>query len=151
MLRAGEPHGKAFYCCVLILALLGAALFTTEVVTWIPPALPWRVVAACIAVVFWCGVLQALERIAKPEAARRRSLNLPAGVRESLKTVRRMALLAASLGTGCCAALRLLDRSWKDMANDLGMCCVAIVFGAWCISDLMGEKLLEGYTRLQSR
>jgi hypothetical protein len=141
MVRAGEPHGKLFYCGVVILALLGAVLFTMVVVKWDTPDLPWRIVAACIALVFWCGVLKALERIARPEVARERSLNLPAAARKSLNTVRRMALLASALGMGSCSVLRLLDRSWKDMANDLGMCCVALGFAAWCISDLLGEKL----------
>jgi hypothetical protein len=151
MVRAGEPHGKAFYCAVAVFALLPAAMFTTGVFTGVLSSLGERVLAAVVALVFWCGVLLAFERLLRPDTARERSLALSPSVRQSLNTLRRVAQTLVALGIIGSGVLHFIGGAWKDTATDIGELSSVIVFAAWCISDVCGEKLSEGYTRLQSR
>jgi hypothetical protein len=151
MVRAGEPHGRAFYCCVLIFALLAAAMFTTEVFTGVPPSSGWRALLAVITLVFWCGVLVSFERLLRPDTARARSLALSPSARQTLNALCRMALTVAVLGSIGSVALHFIGGEWKDIATDIEELSGVVVFAAWCISDVCGEKLAARHPQLRSR
>jgi hypothetical protein len=148
MAERGEPRDnprrKIFYSATALIGLVGGSVFAFDMYTNEGAPFVWRLVRASIAIVFFVGALQALERLFRPEKARARSIALSMPNLEALRLTRKTLAVMCLLGFLVAGILRFTGYA-RDVVPDLQILSGVCFFVAYILADLCGEKLSSGW------
>ena len=138
-------HGKLFYFFVALMAVLAASGFAYGTVG--AQNLIQRLLEALIALVFFAGALQAGNRLVRPANAERNATELSdSGRRRNAgqkMRVTRNALVKIAWALFFVGAVMHVaqNENVSGAGSDMQVFAGVLLFAAWCLADLSGERL----------
>jgi len=140
-----SPHGKVFYCLVAVPNLLFGCGATFAVFAAGDAGFAMRLLAAAIAIVLLFAAFQSLERVFRPQNARRRSAALSDPARRKLRATSIMVAQAGAAAFVAGGAIQLITRMTdghrSDLATDIGQLAAVLIVLAYSLADLCGVRL----------
>ena len=137
----GAPHSRLFYGAMVLFCTLGVAFFTYVAVgNPTGSSLVWRVAYGARAPLYLLGMLQAVERLLRPERAQRRAAELSEGIRLGILIGRWATMVLSVMGFALAlVASFYVGPDWQDVCGDLKLLTLSMLLLCFCLADLVGE------------